>query len=128
MRKLLSWFRAFGSKQFSRFLEFIICSQHFEVMPAKPLQLAKRVLVSLLLELAGAFSLTVDINRDSPDKVLKTTYRKVMLKVHPDKPGGSVEAAKRFCRRARKCSFYNMELMPAVSRSVLNARSARVKA
>ena len=63
-------------------------------MPAKPVQLAKRVLVSLLLELARAFSLTVDIKRDSPDKVLKTTYRKVMLKVHPDKPGGSSRGSK----------------------------------
>ena len=113
MRKLLSWFRVSGAKQFSRFLEFIICSQHFELVPAAPLQLAKRVLVSLLLELARAFTLSVDINRDSPDNVLKTTYRKVMLKA---------------CRSARKCSFYHVELMLAVSRSVLNARSARVKA
>ena len=55
----------------------------------------KRVLVSLLLELARTFGASINVTRDTPDNGVKTAYRKVMLKVHPDKPGGSAAAAKR---------------------------------
>jgi len=49
----------------------------------------------LLLELARAFGASINVTRDTPDNGVKAAYRKVMLKVHPDKPGGSAAAAKR---------------------------------
>ena len=57
--------------------------------------LLKRALVSLLLELARAYGLTLGLNRDSEDDAVKAGFRKVIVKVHPDKPGGSEAATKR---------------------------------
>ena len=54
-----------------------------------PLQAAKRALVSLLLTLARAYNVTLDINRDSSDAKVKEAFRKVVRRVHPDR-GGSV--------------------------------------
>ena len=54
----------------------------------------KRALVSMLLQLAHAYGLTLSLNRDSSDDVMKTCFKKVMLRVHPDKPGGSEAKAK----------------------------------
>ena len=59
-----------------------------------PLQAAKRVFVSLLLTLARAYEIAVKINRESPDKDVKAAFRKVSLKVHPDKGGRSEDFAK----------------------------------
>ena len=56
-------------------------------MPCTPLQLAKRALVKVLLVLARVYSVTVQVNRDSEDKAVQTAFRKVALKVHPDKGG-----------------------------------------
>ena len=53
--------------------------------------LLKRALVSLLLELARAYGLTLGLNRDSKDDVVKAGFRKVIVKVHPDKPGGTIQ-------------------------------------
>ena len=55
----------------------------------------KRALVTLLLELACVYGLTLDLNRDSQDETVKKGFRKVMLRAHPDKPGGSEAKAKR---------------------------------
>ena len=55
----------------------------------------KRALVSLLLEVARVYGLALGLTRESPDDVVVRSYRKLMLKVHPDKPGGSVEHARR---------------------------------
>ena len=41
----------------------------------------KRVLVSLLLELARTSGASINVTRDTPDNGVKTAYRKVMLKV-----------------------------------------------
>ena len=58
-------------------------------MPASPLQLAKRALVAVILALAAAHNIVVEVSRESPDDVVRKTFRKVCMKVHPDK-GGSV--------------------------------------
>ena len=55
----------------------------------------KRALVTLLLELARVYGLTMSLNRDSADDVVKKNFRKIMLRAHPDKAGGSEAAAKR---------------------------------
>ena len=49
----------------------------------------KRALVKLLLAIAREFSIILSINRDSSDAQIKTAYKKVLVRVHPDKPGGS---------------------------------------
>ena len=58
-------------------------------------QQLKRVLVTLLLEFARAYGLTLNLNRDSQDDLVKTGFCKVILRAHPDKPGGSEAKAKR---------------------------------
>jgi hypothetical protein len=64
-------------------------------MPAGSLQLLKRRLVSVLLELSQQYGITsVTITRDSPDADIKKAFRRVILKVHPDK-GGSEAATKK---------------------------------
>ena len=55
----------------------------------------KRKLVSVLLEAARIYNLALNLTRASPDKDVSASYRKVMLKVHPDKPGGSASFATR---------------------------------
>ena len=60
-----------------------------------PYALAKRALVTLLLELARMYGLTLNVNRDSNDDAIKTGFRKVMLRAHPDKAGGSEATTKR---------------------------------
>ena len=49
--------------------------------------LAKRALVRLLLSLATAYRVRVNVNRESEDKAVVTAYKRVTLKVHPDKGG-----------------------------------------
>ena len=56
---------------------------------------SKRALVTLLLELARVYGLTLNLNRDSQDDAVKTGFRKVMLRAHPDKAGGSEASTKR---------------------------------
>ena len=60
-------------------------------MPVSPLQAAKRVLVSLLLSMARQYNVTINANRDSPDKVVEQAFKKVALKAHPDKSGSNEE-------------------------------------
>ena len=79
-----SWFpliRIFNPICFSGFLSCMSPSARF-----------KRALVTLLLELARLYGLTLSLNRDSQDDVVKLGFRRVMLRAHPDKSGGS-EAA-----------------------------------
>ena len=54
----------------------------------------KRARVKLLLAIARQFAIVLSITRDSPDDQVKKAYRKVMLRVHPDKPGGCPERSK----------------------------------
>ena len=49
--------------------------------------LAKRALVMLLKEMAALYSLTVGVTRDSPDPAVRTAYRNVSVKTHPDHGG-----------------------------------------
>ena len=57
-----------------------------------PTQLLKRALVTILLELARKYCLDLSLSRDSADADVKKAFRKVVVKAHPDKPGGSVAA------------------------------------
>ena len=56
-------------------------------MPLSLLQRAKRAFVSVLLKLALDYGVAADVNRDSDDKVILQSYRRVVKKVHPDKGG-----------------------------------------
>ena len=54
----------------------------------------KRALVKLLLALAQQFSIPLSVTRDAPDAQVKKAFRKVIVRIHPDKPGGSAEHRK----------------------------------
>ena len=54
-------------------------------MPANLKQRAKRALVTLLLALAGAYGLQVTLTRESTDVEVTRVFRRVSIKVHPDK-------------------------------------------
>ena len=56
-------------------------------MPLSLLQRAKRAFVTVLLKLALDYGVAADVNRDSDDKVILQSYRRVVKKVHPDKGG-----------------------------------------
>ena len=51
------------------------------------IDLAKRALVKLLKEMAAIYTLTLSVARDSPDPAVRTAYRKVSVKAHPDRGG-----------------------------------------
>ena len=59
-------------------------------MASSAVLLAKRSLVKLLLRLAVAYQVVLSLNRDAPDAKVTESFRKVVLKVHPDK-GGKLE-------------------------------------
>ena len=63
-------------------------------MPVGALQRAKRAFVGVLRSLATAYGITVEVTRDSEDAAVTRAYKRVLLKVHPDK-GGTEEDAKR---------------------------------
>ena len=54
----------------------------------------KRALVKLLLALAREFAFTLSVAREAPDEQVKDAFRKVIIRIQPDKPGGSVEHTK----------------------------------
>ena len=56
-------------------------------MAASGPQQAKRALVKVLLTLAALYSLRLDVARESADDVVTRAFRRVALKVHPDKGG-----------------------------------------
>ena len=55
---------------------------------------AKRALVAALKSVARTYGVRVDLTGDSPDAAVRSAYRRVFLRAHPDK-GGSVEHAQR---------------------------------
>ncbi|CAE7641355.1 unnamed protein product [Symbiodinium pilosum] len=55
-------------------------------------QRAKRALVTLLLPLASAYGLHISLTRDSADDDVRKAFRKVAVKVHPDKGGAAADA------------------------------------
>ena len=48
---------------------------------------AKRALVTLLRRLASRYAVTLDLTRDVLDADVRTAYRKVSRKTHPDRGG-----------------------------------------
>jgi curved DNA-binding protein CbpA len=61
-------------------------------MACSAVLLAKRSLVALLLRLAVAYHVVISINRDAADVKVTEAFRKVVLKVHPDKGGKVADA------------------------------------
>ena len=55
---------------------------------------ATRALVSVLLVLARSYLVVLEVNRDSPTEQVLKAYRKVLLKVHPDKGGKKADTQK----------------------------------
>ena len=55
---------------------------------------AKRALVAALKSVARTYGVRVDLTGDSPDAAVRSAYRRVFLRAHPDM-GGSVEHAQR---------------------------------
>ena len=51
------------------------------------LEIAKRVLVTLLKSLAGIYSVVLGLTRESTNTQVKAAYKKVSLKAHPDQGG-----------------------------------------
>lgn len=60
-------------------------------MASSTVSIAKRALVSLLLKLAVAYQVVVSVSRDSPDVSVKAAFRKIAVKVHPDKGGDTAD-------------------------------------
>ena len=58
-------------------------------MVASAVQVAKRALLATMRAVAVAFAMPMPCNRDSPDTDVVKTFRKLTLRAHPDKPGGS---------------------------------------
>ena len=48
---------------------------------------ARRALVSVLRQLAALYAVVLDLARESADSAVKTAYRKVSRKAHPDRGG-----------------------------------------
>ena len=79
-----------------KFHKFLVSTLEFSFGAAmSPAARFKRALVTLMLELARMYGLTLTLNRDSQDDVVKAGFRKVMKRAHPDKAGGSEENTKR---------------------------------
>ena len=55
-------------------------------------QMAKRALVKVLLVLAAKYLVTLSLNRDSTDAVVRAGYKRMLLKVHHDKGGDKTDA------------------------------------
>ena len=60
-------------------------------MAAGRAQQAKRALVAFLMALMAAHNVRVNLTRESSDEDVLNSYKRMLLKVHPDK-GGSKEA------------------------------------
>ena len=74
-RLLLSYSMPFASSSsLFRYLLFL----HLHIMPTRPLQAAKRALVSLLLAFASQYGVALNLTRDSADKVVEQSYRKLL--------------------------------------------------
>ena len=61
-------------------------------MPVCKVGAATRAFVVVLLVLARSYELILAVNRDSSREQLLKAYRKVLLKVHPDKGGKKEDA------------------------------------
>ena len=97
-------------------------------MPCLLLTLAKRACVKVLLALASSYSVAVQVNRDTPDHAVLTAYKRVALKVHPDKGGTNedfqkLQAAKEKWERAKTDSAPPGRPQPASADLVVNTGS-----
>ena len=63
-------------------------------MAASKIGLATRAFVAVLLALARRYELVLQVNRDSAADQLKKSYRKLLLKAHPDKGGRKADLQK----------------------------------
>ena len=63
-------------------------------MPCSGIEKAKRALVAALKSVARIYGVRVDLTTEAPDTAVRSAYRRVYLRAHPDK-GGSVERAQR---------------------------------
>ena len=63
-------------------------------MAVSRLTVAARALVSVLLVLARSYLVVLDVSRESSTEQVLKAYRKVLLKVHPDKGGKKADAQK----------------------------------
>ena len=63
-------------------------------MPVSARQRATRALVQVLLSLAAAYGLDLQVNRDSTDDTIKDAHRRVVRRAHPDKGGVLADAQK----------------------------------
>ena len=95
---------------------------------------ATRALVSELLSLAKAYKVVVDANHDSEAKEALKAYRRVALKVHPDKGGNTSKFQKLQARKeewgaARKPSAApgNPNLAVVAKRSKTKEQGGRVR-
>ena len=78
-------------------------------MAPSRLQAATQTFVAVLLLLARRYELVLEVNRDSSPERLVKAYKKVLLKVHPDKGGKkedaqNLQAAREKWESARKGS------------------------
>lgn len=94
-------------------------------MPCSPLTLAKRAFVKVLLALASSYGVAVQVNRDTADHAVLTAYKRVALKVHPDKGGTNadfqkLQAAKENWERAKTNSAPPGRPQPATADLVVN--------
>ena len=76
-------------------------------MPTSKLGAATRAFVSTMLSVARCYALPLGINRDSSTEQLRAAFRKLLLKVHPDKGGSKdhtqkLQAARGTWDKARK--------------------------
>ena len=62
-------------------------------MPSSHVLVAKRALVKVLLSLATAYRVVTTVTRESADHAIVAAYKRLLLKVHPDK-GGSADTSK----------------------------------
>ena len=67
-------------------------------MAASAVLLAKRALVSVLLALAATYELVLTVTRDSADADIVKAFRRVAVKVHPDKGGCSHSGSRQLAR------------------------------
>ena len=60
-------------------------------MPASAPQVAKRAFIKLIIALAATYTVAVVLNQGSSDSEILSAFRRLVKRVHPDKPGGSTE-------------------------------------
>ena len=60
-------------------------------MPTSAVQVAKRAFVRVLLRLAQLYGVAIAVTRDSSDRQLEAAFRKLAVRVHPDKGGAAAD-------------------------------------